>query len=87
MLDRSFVCRSSPCPLFTECVEGVFSEVRIAPVPFRKGALAPHVSLPDMTSGTHYGSPVDQTHRTGAAITFSEVVGASVELASPKTCR
>jgi hypothetical protein len=51
-------------------VEEKFSEVRIAPVPFRKGAaLTPHVSLPDKTSGTqHYGSPVDQCHWSGAAI-------------------
>ena len=58
----------SSCPYSLKCVEEEFCEVRIAPVPFRKGALAPHVSLPDKTSGTYYGSPVDQTHWTGAAI-------------------
>jgi hypothetical protein len=31
-----------------------FSEVCIAPVPYRKGALAPHTSPPDPTQGIVY---------------------------------
>jgi len=37
----------SYCPYSPYCLEWVFSEVRIAPVHYRKGALAPYASPPD----------------------------------------
>jgi hypothetical protein len=44
-----------------------FSEVRIAPVRYRKSFLDPSVSPPDNTLGAYYGFPIGQAHRTGAA--------------------